>query len=151
MRSHRPYDLAVSGHDPHALATKQVCVYMNISLSELVPRWWNCRQEQVTDLLLLRCEYLWCEIYHLAMVYIDISDRWNHQYLCNFYVLIFKKVKDQWIKYSPTSVIILCSGLKSLSSKTEGNFTWMVMFKGDSFLQGFLCVCSQHCRCCVST
>lgn len=52
------------------------------------------------------------------MVYIDISDRWNHQYLCNFYVLIFKKVKDQWIKYSPTSVIILCSGLKSLSSKT---------------------------------
>lgn len=74
------------------------------------------------------------------MVYIDISDRWNHQYLCNFYVLIFKKVKDQWIKYSPTSVIILCSGLKSLSSKTEGNFTWMVMFKGDSFLQGF-CVC----------
>lgn len=34
----------------------------------------------------------------------------NHQYLCNFYVLIFKKVKDQWIKYSLNSVIlfVLC-------------------------------------------
>lgn len=31
----------------------------------------------------------------------------NHQYLCNFYVLIFKKVKDQWIKYSLNSVILL--------------------------------------------
>lgn len=33
----------------------------------------------------------------------------NHQYLCNFYVLIFKKVKDQWIKYSLNSVILLWS------------------------------------------
>lgn len=55
----------------------------------------NCRQGQVTVFLLLCSEYLWCEIYHLAMVYIDISDRLNHQYLCNFYVLIFKKVMDQ--------------------------------------------------------
>lgn len=27
----------------------------------------------------------------------------NHHYLCIFYVLIFKKVKDQWIKYSLNS------------------------------------------------
>lgn len=33
----------------------------------------------------------------------------NHQYLCKFYVLIFKKVKDQWIKYSLNSVILLSS------------------------------------------
>lgn len=38
----------------------------------------------------------------------------NHQYLCNFYVLIFKKVKDQWIKYYLNSVILLCLNLKSV-------------------------------------
>lgn len=86
-------------------------VFFNIYKHQCVrigPSMTNCRQGQATDFLLLCYEYLWCEIYHLAMVYIDIWSL-NHQYLCNFYVLIFKKLKDQWIKYSLNSVIVLCS------------------------------------------
>lgn len=50
-----------------------VCVSINISV-RIGPLMINCRQGQVIDFLLLCYEYLWCEIYHLAMVYIDISD-----------------------------------------------------------------------------
>lgn len=52
----------------------------------------------------------------------------NHQYLCNFYVLIFKKVKDQWIKYSLNSVILLWSNSTSLVKQTSNSFTHQPTF-----------------------
>lgn len=67
-------DLAISGCDPHFGNKAGMCFYEHQCV-RIGPLMINCRQGQVTDILLLCYEYLWCEIYHLAMVYIDISDR----------------------------------------------------------------------------
>lgn len=50
------------------------CVFMEHQCVRIGPLIINCRQGQATEFLLLCYKYLLCEIYHLAMVYIDISD-----------------------------------------------------------------------------
>lgn len=60
------------GLTPHFGYKAGMCFYEQqcVRIGPLI----NCRQEQVNHFLLLFYEYLWCEIYHLTMVYIDISD-----------------------------------------------------------------------------
>lgn len=56
------------------LVPKRVLCFYEQQCVRIGPLMVNCRQGRVNHFLLLFYEYLWCEIYHLAMVYIDISD-----------------------------------------------------------------------------
>lgn len=107
---------------------KRVCVFMNNSV-RIGPSMINCSQEQAKNIF-FSAPVLW--VFIVWNISFGNGVHWylwslNHQYLCIFYVLIFKKVKDQRIKGSWTLWFFCWSNWKCALKENQGSFTFHIL------------------------